>query len=117
MTKMLDMARPASPCGGSCPRVVDAPGSAAAATEACDATAEATLNRGDASLVKMYRVGFMKTLGLYRELVDLEIGRASEYGARWWSRRLVEMYEESGLVLLDKSPCVLAPRSAERRTR
>jgi hypothetical protein len=34
--------------------------------------------------------------------VDLEIGRASEHGARWWSRRLVEVFEEAGLVRLDR---------------
>ncbi|HEV8117432.1 MAG TPA: hypothetical protein VGQ32_02845 [Thermoanaerobaculia bacterium] len=39
---------------------------------------------------------------LYRQLVDLEIGRASEHGARWWSRRLVEVFEEAGLVRLDR---------------
>ena len=39
---------------------------------------------------------------LYRKLVDLEIGRASEHGARWWSRRLVEVFEEAGLVRLEK---------------
>jgi len=50
----------------------------------------------------MHEAEFLKTLGLYRELVDLEIGRASEYGARWWSRRLVEMSEEAGLVRLDE---------------
>jgi len=38
---------------------------------------------------------------LYRGLVKLEISRASEHGARWWSRRLVEAYEEAGLVHLD----------------
>jgi hypothetical protein len=107
MTKMLDMDRPPGPCGGSCPRVVarpvtDAPGSAELRTEVLDAASEATLNRGDAPLVKMYEVGFVKTLGLYRELVGLEIGRASEYGARWWSRRLIEVSEEAGLVRLDK---------------
>ena len=107
MTKTLDMARPPGPCGGSCPRVVarpvtDASGSAGLRTEALGAASEAALNRGDASLFRMYQVGFLKTLGLYRELVDLEIGRASEYGARWWSRRLVEVYEESELVRLGR---------------
>ena len=67
-----------------------------------DATSEAAPNRGDTSLVKRYEVGVLKTLGLYRELVGLEIGRASEYGARWWSRRLVDVSEEAGLVRLDK---------------
>ena len=44
----------------------------------------------------------MKALGRYRERVDIENGKASEHGARWWSRRLVEVYEEAGLVRLDK---------------
>ena len=107
MTKMLDMACSSGSCSGSCPRVVapaitDAPGSAGLRTEVLDATGETAPNRGDASLVKMYEDGSLKTLGLYRELVGLEIGRASEYGARWWSRRLVDMSEEAGLVRLDK---------------
>ena len=38
----------------------------------------------------------------YRERVDFEIGKASEEGARWWSRRLVQLYEDAGLVRLDK---------------
>lgn len=97
MTKMLEMACSSGSCGGSggsCPR-------AGLTTEVLDATNEA-LNRGNASLVKMYKVGFLKTLSLYRELVDIEIRRASEHGARWWSRRLVEMSEEAGLVRLDQ---------------
>jgi hypothetical protein len=65
-----------------------------------DTTSDETLNRSDALLVKMN--GFSKALGPYRELVDLEIGRASEHGARWWSRRLVEVYEEAGLLRLDE---------------
>ena len=51
--------------------------------------------------IQMNEVGFRKALGRYRERVDLEIGRASEYGARWWSRRLVEVYEKVGLLRLD----------------
>src|SRR5262245_14770592 len=110
MTRALDITRTPGPCRGSCPRVVarpvnEATDSAGPTTEVGDATSEKTPKRNDASLVEVYEVGFLKTLSLYRELVDLEIGRASEYGARWWSRRLVEVYEESGLVLLDKSPC------------
>jgi hypothetical protein len=95
MTKVLDMACSSGSCGGRCPR-------AGLRTEALDATNEAGWNRSDASLVKEYEAGFLKTLGLYRELVGLEIRRASEYGARWWSRRLVEMSEEAGLVRLDQ---------------
>jgi hypothetical protein len=107
MTKMLDMACSSGSCGGSCPRVVaraitDAPGSTGLRTEVLDATTKAALNRSDASLVRKYEAGFLKTLGLYRELVGLEIGRASEYGALCWSRRLVDMSEEAGLVRLDK---------------
>lgn len=52
--------------------------------------------------VKMNEVGFLKALGRYRERVDVEIGKASEHGARWWSRRLVEVCEEAGLVRLEK---------------
>jgi len=52
--------------------------------------------------VKMNDVGFLKALGRYRERVDVEIGKASEHGARWWSRRLVEVCEEAGLVRLEK---------------
>jgi len=95
MAKVLDVVCSSGSCGGSCPR-------AALRTEAIDATNGAEPNRSQASLVKKYEEGFLKTLGLYRELVGLEIGRASEYGARWWSRRLVEMSEEAGLVRLDQ---------------
>lgn len=52
--------------------------------------------------VKTNEIGFLKALGRYRERVDVEIGKASEHGARWWSRRLVEVYEEAGLVRLEK---------------
>lgn len=60
------------------------------------------LNLADSPLLRINEIGFSETVGCYRELVDLEIGRASEYGARWWSRRLVEMYEDAGFVRLDK---------------
>ena len=46
----------------------------------------------------MNDVEFCKTLGRYRERVGFEISKASEYGARWWSRRLVEVCEEAGLL-------------------
>jgi hypothetical protein len=46
--------------------------------------------------------GFFNGLNAYREMVDVEIGRASENGARWWSRRLVDMSEQAGLVRLEK---------------
>ena len=52
--------------------------------------------------VKENEIRFQKVLGRYRERVGVEIGKASEYGARWWSRRLVEVCEEAGLVRLDK---------------
>ncbi len=59
-------------------------------------------NVGMARLAKMNKVGFLKALGRYRKRVDFEIGKASEYGARWWSRRLVEVCAEAGLVRLEK---------------
>jgi hypothetical protein len=59
-------------------------------------------NVGMARLAKLNKVGFFKALGRYRERVDLEIGKASEHGARWWSRRLVEVCQETGLVRLEK---------------
>ena len=107
MTKMLDMARPPGPCGGRCPPVVahpvtDVPDSAGSVRGTRDAASDEALNSGDARLVKMSAVGFLKTLGCYRELVAVEIGRASEHGARWWSRRIVEVSEEAGLVRPDK---------------
>jgi hypothetical protein len=43
-----------------------------------------------------------EALRRYRERVDVEIGKASERGARRWSRRLVEGYEKAGLVCLGK---------------
>jgi hypothetical protein len=73
MMKALDVARRPGPCGSGCRQVVARPAA-----------------------------GVSKALALYRKLVDLEIGRASEHGARWWTRRLVEAYEEAGLVHLDK---------------
>jgi hypothetical protein len=99
VTKMLDIARPSGPCGDRCPHVVARPvtdvrDSAGFRSGMRDATSD------EALLVKMN--GFSKALGPYRELVDLEIGRASEHGARWWSRRLVEVYEEAGLLRLDE---------------
>ena len=106
MTKMLDMARP-GPCDGRCQHVsacpvTDVPDSAGSARGTRDAASDAALNSDDAQLVKMNALGFLKALGCYRAWVDVEIGRASEHGARWWSRRLVEVYEEAGLVRPDK---------------
>jgi len=74
VTKMLDRTRPPGPCGSRYPH----------------------------PLVKRNDDGFSKAFGLYRELVNLEIVRGSEHGARWWSRRLVQLYKEAGLVRLDK---------------
>jgi hypothetical protein len=107
MTKMLDMFRPSGPCGGRCAHVVarpvtDFPDSAGFKGGMRDATSDSASSRSDAPLVKMNEAGFLKAFGLYRERVDVEISKASEYGARWWSRRLVELYEEAGLVRLDK---------------
>jgi hypothetical protein len=106
VTKMHDMAHPHGLCSGWCPDVVER-----AVTDAAsagfrrgtqDTTSEAALNRSDALLLKMNEVGILKVFGRYREQVDVEIGNASASGARWWSRRLVQLYEGAGLVRLDK---------------
>ena len=107
MAKMLDTARLPGPCGGGCPHVVacpvtDVPDSAEFQRGMRNSTSDATLNRGDAHRVKMTAVAFLTTLGRYRERVDVEIGNASEHGARWWSCRLVQVCEEAGWVHLDK---------------
>jgi len=101
MTKMLDMARPPSPSLGRRPAVAALPGtdvadSAGCGRGMCDATRDAALNPSDA-----HPLGVL-TARRYRERVDIEIGKASERGARWWSRRLVQLYEDAGLVRLDK---------------
>ena len=101
MTKTLDRACPSGSCCGRCPNAVTRPLAAVPGSLGAG-TREATSTGSGASLVKRYEAGLLKTLGLYRELVGLEVGRASEYGARWWSRRLVEMSEEAGLVRLDQ---------------
>lgn len=72
--KVPDMARPDAPCGGQ---------------------------RRNAATRPLIVGGFLKGLNAYREMVDVEIGRSSDQGARWWSRRLVEMSEEAGLLRLD----------------
>ena len=105
--RMLDMTRSPGPCSGRCPNVVARPGTnvpdcAEYRRGMRDATDAAASNRGHALLVKLSAVGFLKAFRLYRERVGVEIGKASEHGARWWSRRLVEVYEEAGLVRLDK---------------
>jgi hypothetical protein len=48
------------------------------------------------------KVGFLEIVARYRERVSFEISNGSEYGARWWSRRLVEVCEEARLVSLAK---------------
>ena len=50
----------------------------------------------------MNEVAVSRALERYRERVKVEIAKASEHGARWWTRRLVEVCEEVGLVRLDK---------------
>ena len=103
--KMLDTACSPGSYGGVSPNGVTLPinvsGCAGFGVGVRDATSDVMLNRSDASLIKLFQAGVLKALGLYRELVDLEIRRASEHGARWWSHRLVEMCEEAGLVRLD----------------
>ena len=100
MTKMLDMARPSSPNLGRCPEVVARPGadvceSAGFNRAMCEA-ASGSSSGGDA-----HSLGVL-IARRYRERVDVEIRKASERGARWWSRRLVQLYEDAGLVRLDK---------------
>ena len=107
MAKMLDMTRPPDPCTGPCSHVVARPGadfsdSAGFGREIRDVTSDAALNRRDARPFKINEAGFLMVVDRYRERVDVEIGKASERGARWWSRRLVQLYEGAGLVRLDK---------------
>jgi hypothetical protein len=61
-----------------------------------DAASDAALNPSDA-----HPLGVL-TARRYRERVDVEIGKASERRARWCSRRLVQLYEDAGLVRLDR---------------
>lgn len=107
MTKMLDAPRFSGPFGSRCLHVVarrinDARDSAGFGRETRDARSDAVLSRSDAPPVRTNEAGFLKEAGLYRERVDLEIGRASERGARWWTRRLVRLYEDAGMVRFDK---------------
>ena len=107
VTKMHDMAHPHGLCSGWCPDVVEraltgVPDSAGSRRETRDTTSDAALNRSDALLIKMTEAGYLKAFGRYREQVDVEIGNASARGARWWSRRLVQLYKDAGLVRLDK---------------
>jgi len=57
---------------------------------------------GNAATIPLIAGGFFRGLHAYREMVELEVRRASEGGARWWSRRLVEMCEEAGLLRLEE---------------
>jgi hypothetical protein len=100
MTKMIDKARPSSPSLGRRPQVVARPGidardSAGFRRGMRDAASDAALSRSDA-----HSLGALMARR-YRERVDVEIRKASERGARWWSRRLVQLYEDAGLVRLD----------------
>jgi hypothetical protein len=98
MTKMLEMARPPSPRGVRYPDVVARPGSGV------PDSAGFRREMRDTHPIEMNAVEFL-TARRYRERVDEEIGKGSERGARWWSRRLVQLYEEAGLVRLDKYRC------------
>ena len=62
----------------------------------------ASSGSSDGATIPLIAGGFFKGLHAYREMVEIEIRRASEHGARWWSRRLVEMCREAGLVRLDE---------------
>jgi hypothetical protein len=104
--KMLDVNRPPSAYDGRRPHLAarhgtDVPDHAGFRSEMRGATSDAALNRSDAFTVEMNAVEFLMARR-YRERVDDEIGKGSERGARWWSRRLVQLYEEAGLVRLDK---------------
>lgn len=107
MTKKLDSACPSGPCGGRCQHVVaqpatDIPDTAGFRRGMLCPTSDAVWNRSEAPLFKRNEVKFLRAVGRYRERVGVEIGKASEYGARWWSRRLVQLYEDVGLVRFDK---------------
>ena len=109
MTKMLDglLPHPPGPCSGWCPDAVahaltDVPDSTGFRKGISDTTNDAASNCSDPLLIKKNEAGFLKASGRFREQVDVEIGQASAGGARWWSRRLVQLYEDAGLVRFDK---------------
>ncbi len=106
VTKMHDMAHPHGLCSGWCPDVVERAitdvASAGFSRGRRDTTSDAASNRSDALLIKMTEAGYRKAFSRYREQVDVEIGQGSARGASWWSRRLVQLYEDAGLVCLDK---------------
>lgn len=91
MTKMLDETHPQY---GWSPVV--------AGLRPRDATNGATLDMSDAPTLEMNTAGFLKASGRFRGQIDVEIGGGSECGARRWSRRLVQLYEDVGLVRLDR---------------
>jgi len=102
VAKMLDMTRPPDPCAGSCSHVVARPGTGVPDSAGFGREILAALNRRDGRPLKINEAGFLMVVDRYRERVDVEIGKASERGARWWSRRLVQLYESAGLVHLEK---------------
>ena len=107
MAKMVDGTLPSGVCCGSCPRTAARPVAGVHAFTALGgglrgAASGAALNRRGATSVRRFGAGLLKTLSLYREMVDIEIGKGSEHGARWWSRRLVQVSEEARLVRLDR---------------
>jgi len=76
------------------------------------ATGDAALNRSEACLlVEMDEAEFLNVASRYRERVDVEIGKGSEHAARWWSRRLIQLYEDAGWVSLDDSSAPALKRS------
>ena len=104
--KTLDMTRPPGAYDGRRPHLVarpgtDVPGSGGFGRGTHGATSAAASNRSDVHPVDMNAVEFL-IASRYRERVDDEIRKGSERGARWWSRRLVQLYEEAGLVRFDK---------------
>jgi hypothetical protein len=104
--KMLDMTRFPGAYDGRRPHLVarpgtDVPDSGGFGRGTHSAASAAASNRSDVHPVDMNAVEFL-TARRYRERVDDEIRKGSERGVRWWSRRLVQLYEEAGLVRFDK---------------
>ena len=80
-----------------------------------DATGHATLNPSHARLVvEMNETEFLKAAGRYRKRVDVEIGKGSVRGARWWSRRLIQLYEDAGWMRLDGSSAPVPKKPLSR---
>jgi hypothetical protein len=104
--KMPDMTGPPNAYDVRRPHLVarpgtHVPGSGGFGRGTHGATSAAASNPSGVLPVEMNAVEFL-TARRYRERVDDEIRRGSERGVRWWSRRLVQLYEEAGLVCLDK---------------